>query len=398
MPSLLQNPIRDYAWGSVTAIPEMLGTEPTGEPQAELWMGAHEGAPSILAPSGKSLYDAVAEEPDRILGAETVKRFDGRFPFLAKILAAGQPLSIQAHPSPEQAREGFAREDAEGVPRDAAERNYRDPWPKPEMLIALGTFDALVGFRPVERTLALLEALDAPPLDRITNGLRDGGLREVFTEIMETGRDDIRPVVAALGEACRSYAGDAFALEAASLDRLSQDFPDDPGVLAALLLNRVRLERFEAVYLPAGNVHAYLHGTGFEVMANSDNVLRGGLTSKHIDVSELVSVVDFEPLAEPVVRAETVADPAGEAGVSAYEVGCGYFDVRRVDLDGRHSIAATGPRIVVCVEGTVELDTGGEPVVLGPGRSAFAGADEPPCNLRGRGIAFVVAVKESHGT
>jgi mannose-6-phosphate isomerase len=276
MPSLLLNPIRDYAWGSVTAIPELLGTEPSGEPQAELWMGAHEDEPSILAASGKSLYDAVAEEPDRVLGAETVKRFGGRFPFLAKILAAAQPLSIQAHPSPEQARDGFAREDAAGVPRDAAERNYRDPWPKPEMLIALGTFDGLVGFRPVDRTLALLDALGAEPLDPIADRLRHGRLREAFTAIMETARDDVRPMVAALGEACRWYAGEAFALEAATLDRLSQDFPDDPGVLAALLLNRVRLERFEAVYLPAGNVHCYLHGTGFEVMANSDNVLRGG--------------------------------------------------------------------------------------------------------------------------
>lgn len=385
MVSLLRNQVRDYAWGSVTAIPELLGADPTGRPQAELWMGAHEGAPSVLAPSGQSLYDAVAADPDRVLGPEMARRFDGRFPFLAKILAAAQPLSIQAHPSAAQASEGFAREDAAGVPRDAAERNYRDPWPKPEMLIALSNFDALVGFRPLDRTVAFLDALDVRELDGMASGLRDGRLREVFTMAMETGRDDIRPVVAALGEACRSYPGEAFAPEAATLDRLSQDFPDDPGVLAALLLNRVLLERFEAVYLPAGNVHAYLHGTGFEVMANSDNVLRGGLTRKHIDVTELVSVVDFEPLADPVVH------PVTDAGESAYQVGCEYFDVRRVDLDGEHVVAAAGPRIVACVDGGVDVDTGGSPVPLGPGRSAFASANEPPCNLRGRGTAFVVS-------
>jgi mannose-6-phosphate isomerase len=386
MVRLLRNPVRDYAWGSPTAIPELLGIEPSGGPQAELWMGAHESAPSVLSPGEQSLYDVVAADPDRVLGPEVAARFGGRFPFLAKILAAAQPLSIQAHPSPERAREGFAREDADGVPRDAAERNYRDPWPKPEMMVALGTFDALVGFRPLDRTLALLDALGCAALDRVAEGLREGKLREVFTETMQTGRDEIRPVVAALGSACQDYRGAEFVLEAETLDRLSQDFPDDPGVLAALLLNRVRLRRFEAVYLPAGNVHAYLQGLGFEVMANSDNVLRGGLTSKHVDVAELVSVVDFEPLAEPVVHGVTVD------GVTAYEVGCEYFEVRRVDAGGVRKVPGGGPRIVACVDGAVEVDTGGPPVALGPGRSAFAGADEPSGNLRGRGTAFVVSV------
>nr|WP_202886683.1 mannose-6-phosphate isomerase, class I [Kribbella sandramycini] len=384
----MQNTIRDYAWGSTTALPALLGVPADGKPQAEMWMGAHESAPSVL-PSGATLYDEVSASAEQVLGAETAERFEGRFPFLAKLLAAGQPLSIQAHPSRAQAIDGFARDEAAGIPRDAGDRNYKDAWPKPEILVALEPFDALVGFRPLESTVALLEALAPVGLDDLTAALRDGKLREAFTDFMSSDRDSIRPIVAALGEACAQYAGSAYQLEVATLARLCADFPDDPGVLAALLLNRVRLERFDAVYLPAGNVHAYLSGLGFEVMANSDNVLRGGLTSKHIDVPELVSVIDFEPLADPVLTATPVGD-----GVSAYETGCEYFAVQRIDLDGgERVVTGAGPRIVCCVAGSVEVGAGGTyaGVTLAAGQSAFAGGPEGPCNLRGSGTAFVVS-------
>jgi mannose-6-phosphate isomerase len=384
----LQNTIRDYAWGSRTAIPELIGVEPDGNPQAELWMGAHESAPSVL-PSGDSLYDVVSAGPSDVLGEETAERFEGRFPFLAKLLAAAQPLSIQAHPSREQAIDGYARDEAAAIPRDAADRNYKDAWPKPEILIALEPFDALVGFRPLEATVALLDALQPIGFEELTDLLRDGKLREAFTQFMSSDRDSIRPLVAALAEACTSYAGDAFAIERETITRLCEDFPDDPGVLAALLLNRVRLERFEAVYLPAGNVHAYLRGLGFEVMANSDNVLRGGLTSKHVDVPELVSVVDFEPLADPVLTATPVAD-----GVSAYETGCEYFAVHRVELDGaERTVDGVGPRIICCVAGTVDALGKESAVTLSAGRSAFATGTEGPCILRGSGTAFVVSAR-----
>ena len=391
MVARLQNPVRDYAWGSRTAIPELTGVEPDGKPQAELWMGAHESAPSLL-PSGESLYDRVSTDPSGTLGDETAERFQGRFPFLAKILAAAQPLSIQAHPSLEQAIDGYARDEAAGIPRDAADRNYKDAWPKPEILIALGPFDALVGFRPLAATVALLDALQVEGLEQLTDLLRNGKLQDAFTEFMSSDRDAIRPLVAALGEASRRYAGDAFGLEVETLAQLSTEFPDDPGVLAALLLNRVRLERFEAVYLPAGNVHAYLQGTGFEVMANSDNVLRGGLTRKHIDVPELVSVVDFEPLADPVLLGTPEA-----AGVTAYQTGCEYFAVRRVDLlaGAAIEVRAEGPRIVACVAGTVTI--GAEGTEVGPelsaGQSAFIPGPEGPCTLRGPGTAFVVSAR-----
>jgi mannose-6-phosphate isomerase len=334
----------------------------------------------------------VSAAPADVLGPETAERFDGRFPFLAKLLAAAQPLSIQAHPSPEQAADGFRRDEANAVPRDASDRNYKDAWPKPEILIALGPFDALVGFRPLEATVALLDALAPVGFEECTDLLRNGKLQDTFTQIMSNDRDTIRPLVAALGEACARYSGEAFELERETLAKLCADFPDDPGVLAALLLNRVRLERFEAVYLPAGNVHAYLHGLGFEVMANSDNVLRGGLTSKHIDVPELVSVVDFEPLADPVLTATPLGD-----GISSYETGCEYYAIRRVDLDDdERTVAGEGPRIVCCVAGSVEVGTGpdaGSAVMLSAGQSAFAAGPEGPCSLRGSGTAFVVAAR-----
>jgi mannose-6-phosphate isomerase len=392
----LQNTIRDYAWGSLTALPELLGVQPTGEPQAEMWMGAHESAPSVL-PNGDSLYDAVSADPAAVLGADTAERFEGRFPFLAKLLAAAQPLSIQAHPSRDQAIDGYQRDEAAGIPRDAADRNYKDAWPKPEILIALEPFDALVGFRPLESTVALLDALGPAGFGDLTDLLRNGKLREAFTDFMSRDRDAIRPLVAALGFAIDTFTGDAFAVERETVSRLCQDFPDDPGVLAALLLNRVRLQRFDAVYLPAGNVHAYLRGLGFEVMANSDNVLRGGLTSKHVDVPELVSVVDFEPLADPVLTATTVGD-----GVATYETGCEYFAVHRVDLapdehPGERTLDGAGPRIICCVEGAVdaEVDAGGKEsaVKLSAGQSAFASGTEGPCTLRGSGTAFVVSAR-----
>ncbi|TDO51337.1 mannose-6-phosphate isomerase type 1 [Kribbella sp. VKM Ac-2527] len=397
MVALLRNTIRDYAWGSPTAIPELTGAEPDGRPQAELWMGAHESAPSVL-PSGQSLYDLVRTDPIGTLGVETAERFQGRFPFLAKILAAAQPLSIQAHPSLEQAIDGYARDEAAGIPLDASDRNYRDAWPKPEILIALEPFEALVGFRPLNRTVALLDALAGEGVavdgfEELTDLLRNGKLQDAFTHFMSTDRDSIRPLVAALGEACSRYARAEFALEVETLEKLSTDFPDDPGVLAALLLNRVRLDRFQAVYLPAGNVHAYLSGTGFEVMANSDNVLRGGLTRKHVDVPELVSVVDFEPLADPVLTARH------ETG--QYETGCPYFAVRRVDLGvAPVTVAdAVGPRIVACVDGTTTVGTADvvigidDVVELSAGQSAFIKGPEGPCTLRGSGTAFVVSAR-----
>ena len=202
----LQNTIRDYAWGSPTAIPELIGVEPDGKPQAELWMGAHESAPSLL-PSGDSLYDVVSAGPSDVLGEETAERFEGRFPFLAKLLAAAQPLSIQAHPSREQAIDGYARDEADGIPRDAADRNYKDAWPKPEILIALEPFDALARVPAARGDRGLAGRAAA---DRVRGAHRPAPGREAprgVHTVHEQRPGSIRPLVAALAEACTRLCG-----------------------------------------------------------------------------------------------------------------------------------------------------------------------------------------------
>jgi mannose-6-phosphate isomerase len=267
----ITNEPRDYAWGSTTLIPELRGLAPNGKPQAELWLGTHPGSPA------------------RIVGREgDLREIAGDLPFLLKILAAGAPLSLQVHPDPEQARAGFARENAAGIPVDAPHRNYKDPSAKPEMIYALSDeFRALCGFRAVAETRAVLD--DAQP--GLFADLRtDADIRPLF-EWLLSGHPDVVAIVADI----TSVAADAEGESWATVRRLAEHFPGDPGIAISLLLNTVVLRRGEALYLPAGNIHAYLSGLGIELMGPSDNVLRCGLTPKHVDVPELLSVVDFMP-------------------------------------------------------------------------------------------------------
>ncbi|HXR43877.1 MAG TPA: mannose-6-phosphate isomerase, class I, partial [Pseudolysinimonas sp.] len=281
----ITNTPRDYAWGSTTAIPALLGTAASGGPEAELWLGDHPGSPARLVGRPGTLRDVEAAP----------------LPFLLKVLAAAQPLSLQAHPDAAQARAGFAAEEAAGIPRDAPERNYRDASHKPELIYALRDgFRALSGFRPVEQTRTLLEpvagdARIAPLLERLVD---DGSLREVFSWLISRG-DGVDELVAAIVES--SAVADDVSWD--TVRRLSDAYPGDPGIAISLLLHTIVLKRGEALYLRAGNVHAYLEGVGVELMASSDNVLRGGLTVKHVDVPELLNVLDFTPLPVPYLRA-----------------------------------------------------------------------------------------------
>jgi mannose-6-phosphate isomerase len=300
----LDNPIRDYAWGSPTAIPALLGIPASGRPAAELWIGAHPDSPSAASahPARPGLDSLIAADPDALLGQPTVTAFGPRLPFLLKVLAAERALSIQVHPDAEQAAAGYAAEQAAGVPLDSPERNYRDPNHKPEMAYALTEFDAFCGFRPPELTAELLTALDVPEL----LGYRDmvpaeDGLRAVFTTLLSLQGPARDRIVEATVAGCRrlAAAGGEWSSEAAATVLAAGDFPGDIGAVVALLLNYVRLAPGEAIYLGAGNVHAYLRGVCVELLANSDNVLRCGLTGKHIDVAELVRIADFTPLVEP---------------------------------------------------------------------------------------------------
>ncbi|HZC27571.1 MAG TPA: mannose-6-phosphate isomerase, class I, partial [Actinopolymorphaceae bacterium] len=237
---VLDNPVRPYPWGSPTAIPELLGVEPTGQPQAELWIGAHPGSPSRLG-SGQSLPDVIAADPEGELGPAGVREFGPRLPFLLKVLAARDPLSLQAHPDPDQAREGYAREDAAGIPLDAPERNYKDPYAKPELICALTPLEALVGFRPPDQTLEIADQLAVPSLNPVLAHLREQpdaeGLRAAFTIVMTAPTDLQRAIVADVLAACADRASPTADL----LTRLGEKYPGDPGIVAALLLDHVHL-------------------------------------------------------------------------------------------------------------------------------------------------------------
>jgi mannose-6-phosphate isomerase len=398
---LLENPVRTYSWGSRTVIAELLGEQvPAPHPQAELWLGAHPGDPSHLVREGErtSLLDAITADPVGRLGADRAERWAGRLPFLLKVLAADEPLSLQAHPSAEQAAAGFAREDAMGLPRDAPDRNYRDPSHKPELVCALTEFHALVGFREPAATVALLEALDVPELAPHVALLADqpdaDGLRALFTTWITLPQSVLDALVPALQEGCVRLAGGTgrpgapeFRAEARTVLELSERYPGDAGVLAAVLLQRVTLQPGEALHLPAGNLHAYLSGAGVEVMANSDNVLRGGLTPKHVDVAELLRVLDFAAPAPPVLRG------AGEGPWTRYDTPAEEFLLRRLDADsGAVAVPGGGPRILLCTAGAVGVRSGAGSVEIKRGRAVWLGpAEDVTVEVRAEGTQVFLA-------
>lgn len=369
----LDGVIRRYDWGSTTAIAELLGLAPDGRPAAELWFGAHPDSPSPTT-DGAPLDAVIAADPHAALGRAVIDRFGPRLPYLLKVLAAGTALSIQVHPTLDQARAGVAAEDAAGLARDAPERNYRDANHKPELICALTPFEALCGFRPVEQTLRLLRRLAVPELDFLTGLLEgDDPLRTAFTAVLT--QDDASSLSTAL--ATRVGADPVEELRGVAL--AARDFPGDVGVVLAVLLNYVRLEPGEAIYLGAGLVHSYLRGTGIEIMANSDNVLRCGLTPKHVDVPELLTITDFSALADP--RLPAVEGP--------FDVAVRDFRLTCIDVEEPLVLDDPGPTIVLCVAGRVLVGD----VTLAAGRAAFVPAAEPAVTLDGAGRVFVAGTR-----
>ncbi|MGY1807316.1 mannose-6-phosphate isomerase, class I [Blastococcus sp. SYSU D00669] len=372
----LTNTVRHYPWGSRTVIPELLGQpSPADEPHAELWMGAHPDDPSVLS-SGVPLDKAIAAEPRPLLGGAVVERFGPRLPFLLKVLAAEAPLSLQAHPTPEQAAAGYAAEEAAGVPKDDPTRTFKDPYHKPELLLALTTFEALCGFRPVEESLHCLAKLQLPELKPTIAALARGGLRTAIPQLLALSEKRRNSLVTAVAEKALAFVA-AHDPEFINTYRwaasLAESYPGDAGVVISLMCNHLKLAPGEAVFLPAGNLHAYLSGAGIEVMASSDNVLRGGLTSKHVDLAALIEVLDFTDGRIPVIH--PVLGPGG----LRYPVPVEDFDLTRVQLDvGTGALTTAGPQLLLCTEGTAVLRSGdGEELVLGKGQSAFVPAGRP---------------------
>jgi mannose-6-phosphate isomerase len=380
----LMNTVRHYPWGSRTVIPELLGEpSPADRPYAELWMGAHPDAPSVLS-NGTPLDKAIEEQPGVLLGAAVHERFGTRLPFLMKVLAAEQPLSLQAHPTSEQARAGFAAEEAAGVPRDDQTRTFKDPFHKPELLLALTTFEALCGFRPVEESLHCLAKLQVPELKPTIAALARGGLRAAIPQLIALSPAIRAVLVSAVAEAARRFVA-AHDPEFINTYRwaasLAGTYPGDPGVVISLMCNHLKLAPGEAVFLPAGNLHAYLSGAGVEVMASSDNVLRGGLTHKHVDLAALIEVLDFTDGRVPVIH--PVLGPGG----LRYPVPVEDFDLTRCQLDAQSgSLSVRGPQLFLCTEGRAVLTSVDGELVLQKGDSAFVPAGAP---LTARGPAVL---------
>ncbi|HSK61632.1 MAG TPA: mannose-6-phosphate isomerase, class I [Actinomycetospora sp.] len=403
---VLKGSVRTYTWGSRTHLAELLGEEvPSPHPQAELWLGAHRDEPSRLNGGARTLTDVLAADPLGALGPGRRDRWSDRLPYLLKVLAAEEPLSLQAHPSAEQAEAGWAREEAAGVPRTASERNYPDPLPKPELLCALTEFHALAGFRPAAETVRLLRALDVRALDHhaeLLAGQPDAdGLRAVFTTWITLPQRAVDELVPALLEGCVAHlrARGEFAAEARTLLDLGERYPGDAGVLAALLLNRVALAPGECLYQPAGSPHSYLSGCGVELMANSDNVLRCGLTPKHVDVPELLRVLDFTPGHPPLLLGE------GSGPVTRFTPS-EYFTLARCAFDdstptgeknGEEDVdlGVEGPRIAVAVEGSVRLRSArGQEQVVSRGTAVWVPACDGPVTVapvERPALAFVAA-------
>lgn len=391
---LLENVVQPYPWGTRAALTEFLGVPCTGDPQAELWMGAHPRGSSRLVDAGQSLLDWIAADPERSLGRDVVGRFGPRLPYLFKVLSADEPLSLQAHPSKEQAERGFARENDLGLAADAPERNYRDDNHKPELLCALSSFWALCGFRAPEEILALAEAFEVrrslTPFVELARDNGAQGLARAFRSIFELPVEERRAAIGELAAGARHVLATTPIEAATELTsvarwtlRISELYPEDPGVIATLFLNLVQLEPGQAIYLPAGELHAYLSGVGLEIMAASDNVLRGGLTSKRVDLTELMNVLRFEPRKPSLVEGQRVAVPGG--GEVIYPTEAREFLLSLVELDdGAPWQGGRGPEILLCLEGSLELERGARRMELLRGDSAFCEAAEEPFTARGK--------------
>ena len=377
----LTNQPMDYAWGSRTLISDYFGIPATGEPMAEIWFGTHDGSPTQVQEVDVTLKDLrIARGKPQAL------------PYLLKILAAEKPLSIQAHPNPAQAIEGFARENNAGIALTDPNRNYKDDKPKPEMIYALSeSFDALVGFADprliIEKFTEILEAtkseLVTAVLEKWIQDLaQPDGLRKVFLETLSSPNCDsnfISEIVDAADQ-CPALVD--------LVTHLTTHHGLDRGIVSSLLLNHVSLRRGEAIFVPAGMPHAYLQGLGIEVMVASDNVLRGGLTPKHIDVKELAEVLVFEPTTPETTKVRKLS-----VGLEMFEIPTNEFDFYHIQVGSANllmDMELTGDAIILCTSGAIAVSSSlDERVVIDRGEAAYLSDDARVFSITGNGEAFM---------
>ena len=392
---VLKNTIQNYAWGSKTAIPEILGVAPSGEPQAELWMGAHPKAPSSVVCNETSiaLNEYIDSNPTDILGKTTAERFDNKLPFLFKILAAEKPLSIQAHPNLKQAQEGFKRENDNGIPLDSPIRNYRDKNHKPEIICALTPYWAMNGFRYAGDSINLLDKIAgenlADELDAFKKDANADGLKLFFQSLMEMDEERKKKVVEESVILAGQFANDNPAFE--WLVRLHEEYAGDIGIFSPLLLNLIQLKPGDAMFLHAGVLHAYLHGVGIELMANSDNVLRGGLTPKHIDLPELFKVVNFREMPLDILKPESV-----NYTESVYSSSADEFILSVINMSADNPYKSERNRsieIMICTDGdAVIVDSNNESMNIKRGTCLMIPASVDYYRIDGDAIIYKASV------
>ncbi len=383
----LDNVIQNYAWGSKTSIKELFGIPNLDDqPQAEIWMGAHPNGCSKLAESEQLLSELISAEPESVLGQYTQNRF-GELPYLFKVLAAHTPLSIQVHPSKQKAELGFLRENEQGIPLTAANRNYKDPNHKPELVYALTFYKAMNGFRPIEQIVALFREAEIHSLNNEVDALaqqpNSQGLQAFFGSIMslegEKKQAALNELYLAMERLPKSPMGKE-ALQYSSSFR--EHYTDDIGLFAPLMLNTIELAPGEAMFLHAETPHAYVQGTGLEIMANSDNVLRAGLTPKYIDVPELIDNTVFEPIHPEDIR----LTPITTGGKLSYPIPVedfGFEILTVIDESGSEHLRSA--EILFCIEGEVEVSTHEKSVQLKAGESVFVSHDAGTYRYQGRG-------------
>ena len=383
----LSGAVKDYAWGSTSAISDFTGIDFGGRRVAELWFGAHNGTQALAG--GRPLAEAIATDPVEILGADVAARFDGQLPFLLKVIAPEQPLSLQVHPGKEMAEAGFQAEEEAGIPLDSPRRNYRDRNHKPEMIFALTPFEAFAGFRAPRRAIEVLDNLNAPLAREMLEILRAHpgyrGLRAVARKLLAPLDEERQVQIEAVITACQDRL-DRGTSPSLRVDRqavaLARTYPSDPGAVLSLLLNPVTLRAGEALFIPTGAVHAYVSGLGIEIMSSSDNVLRAGLTPKHIDAGEVLRCMDFH--GAPPVR---IAPEMNGRGTGIYYAPVDDFELSVSEIDGGEwiPIPGFGPRILLGVCGNLEIGVGGEVEAIRTGQAVFVSAAEGTVRVRGNG-------------
>ncbi|OKP03299.1 mannose-6-phosphate isomerase [Xenorhabdus eapokensis] len=380
----MTNKVQHYDWGSKTALTDIYGIEnPDNQPMAELWMGAHPKCSSLVTDpkTGETiaLNTLIDKEPEKYLGKKVTQQFQ-RLPFLFKVLCAAQPLSIQVHPDKKSAEIGFAKENAQGIPLDSAQRNYKDDNHKPELVYALTPFKAMNAFRPLSEITQLLDYVSAahPDIQTFLQQPTEQNLSFLFSQLLNMQGEQKHLAMSVLKSALNCHQGEPWD----TIKKMTSFYPDDNGLFAPLLLNIVELESGQAMFLYARTPHAYLDGVALEVMANSDNVLRAGLTSKHIDVSELMSNLDFIPKAVDTL----LTVPRQEKDALNYPVPVNDFCFSVYSVSEQPiSLENNSASILFCVEGQAVISTDKQQLKLLSGESIFLPAIEKNVTVYGKG-------------